>query len=137
MNISKALLVAGASIIFTVGLAACNKPGPAESAGKSLDQAAENAGNKMEDASKKLGEQSDKVGVALDDTTITTKVKAAILAEPGLRVLQINVDTKGGVTTLSGSVDSQPNSDRAKEIAGAVAGVKGVENQLVVKSSKG
>jgi hyperosmotically inducible protein len=136
MNISKRFLLAGVSIILLVGLAACNKPGPAEKAGKSIDQAAEKAGDKMEEASKTLGEQSDKAGVALDDTAITAKVKAAILAEPGLRVLQINVDTTNGVTTLSGSVDSQQSSDRAKEIAGAVAGVKSVVNQLVVKSAK-
>ena len=90
----------------------------------------------MDEASTKLGEQSDKAGEALDDAAITAKVKAAILAEPGLRVLQINVDTTKGVTTLSGSVDSQQNSDRAKEIAGAVVGVKGVENRLAVKSTK-
>jgi hyperosmotically inducible protein len=135
MNILNRFLLAGASIVFAVGLAACDKQGPAEKAGKSIDQAAENAGDKMDEASKKLGEQGDKAGVALDDTAITAKVKAAILAEPGLKVLQINVDTANGVTTLSGSVDSLQNSDRAKEIAGAVAGVKDVENRLVVKST--
>lgn len=135
MNISTRFLLAGASMILAVGLAACDKQHPAETAGKSIDQTAEKAGDKMDEASKKLGEQSGKAGEALDDAAITAKVKAAILAEPGLRVLQINVDTTKGVTMLSGSVDSQQSSDRAKEIAGAVAGVKGVENQLVVKST--
>lgn len=123
-------------MILAVGLAACDKKHPAETAGRSIDQTAEKAGDKMDEAAEKLGEQSDKAGAALDDTAITAKVKAAILAEPGLRVLQINVDTVKGVTTLSGSVDSQQSSDRAKEIAGAVAGVTGVENQLVVKSTQ-
>jgi len=122
-------------MIFAVGLAACDKQHPAETAGKSIDQATEKVGDKMDEASKKLGEQSGKAGEALDDAAITAKVKAAILAEPGLRVLQISVDTTKGVTTLSGSADSQQSSDRAKEIAGAVAGVKGVENQLVVKAT--
>jgi hyperosmotically inducible protein len=135
MNILKRFLLAGASIVFAVGLAACDKPGSAEKAGKSIDQAAENAGDEMDEASKKLGEQGDKAGVALDDTAITAKVKAAILAEPGLKVLQINVDTTKGVTTLSGTVDSLQSSDRAKEIAGAVSGVKDVDNRLVVKST--
>lgn len=141
MNISTRFLLAGAAMILAVGLAACDKQHPAETAGKSIDQATKKVGDKMDEASKKLGEQSGKAGEAgeageaLDDAAITAKVKAAILAEPGLRVLQINVDTTKGVTTLSGSVDSQQSSDRAKEIAGAVAGVKGVENQLVVKSA--
>ncbi len=136
MRISNRLLLTGISIIFAVGLAACDKEGPAETAGKSIDQAIEKADDKMDEASKKLGEQSDKAGEAIDDTAITTKVKAAILAEPGLKVLQINVDTMKGVTTLSGSVDSQQSSDKAKEVTAAVAGVKTVENQLVVKSTK-
>lgn len=135
MNISKSLLVIGASMIFTVGLAACDKKGPAETAGESIDQAAEKAGDKMGEAVNKLDEQSEKAGEAIDDAAITAKVKAVILAEPGLGVLQISVDTVQGVTTLSGTVDSQQNSDRAKDIASAVAGVKGVENQLVVKST--
>jgi len=121
-------------MILVIGLAACDKEHPAESAGRSIDQAADKAGDKMDQVSKNLGEQSDKVGEALDDTAITAKVKAAILKEPDLSVLRINVETTKGVTTLSGSVDSQQNSDRAKEIASAVAEVKEVDNQLVVKA---
>lgn len=136
MNISKRILLTGASIIFAIALAACDKKDSAETAGRSIDQATEKAGDKMDEAAKKLGEQSKKAGEALDDTTITAKVKAAILAEPGLKVLQINVDTMNGIAILTGSADSQQSSDRAKEIAGAVAGVKGVENQLVVKSTE-
>lgn len=136
MNISKRFLLVGVSMILVFGLSACDKKGPAETADKSIDQAAEKADDKMDETSKDIGDQSDKAGVAIDDTAITAKVKAAILAEPGLNVLQINVDTTKGVVTLSGSVDSQKISDRAKEIAGAVAGVKGIENQLVVKSTK-
>ena len=136
MNTSGKFLLAGASIVFAAGLAACDKPGPAENAGKSVDQAAGTVGEKMGEASRKLDEQSDKAGVALDDTAITAKVKAAILAEPGLGVLQIHVDTVNGVTTLTGSVDSQQHSDRAGEITGAVAGVTAVKNQLVVTSTQ-
>ena len=118
----------GVSMLLVVGLAACNKPGPAETAGKKIDQTAEKVGDKM-------GEQSAQAGVAMDDTAITAKVKAAIFAEPGLKTLQISVDTVKGVVTLSGSVDSRSNSDRAKQLAGAVAGVRDVENRLTVKSN--
>ncbi len=129
MNMSQSFKLISVSMLLLAGLAACNKPGPAETAGKKIDQTADKVGEKM-------GEQSAQAGVAMDDTAITTKVKAAIFAEPGLKTLQISVDTVKGVVTLSGSVDSRSNSDRAKELAGAVAGVKDVENRLVVKSNK-
>jgi hyperosmotically inducible protein len=121
------------SIALVAGLAACDKEGPAESAGKSIDQAVEKTGDKMEEVSKNLGEKSDTMGKSMDDTLITTKVKEAIFAEPGLKVLQITVNTTNGVVTLSGSVDSDENSERAKETAGKVAGVKSVNNELVLK----
>lgn len=129
-------LIAGLTLL-TVGLVACDKPGPAETAGKKIDQAVNDAGRQMgaasDDAAIKMAEQSEKAGVAINDTEITAKVKAAIFAEPGLKTLQISVDTVNGVVTLTGSVDSQANSDRAKALAGAVAGVSRVENRLALK----
>lgn len=129
-------LIAGLALL-TVGLVACDKPGPAETAGKKIDQAVNDAGRQMgaasDDAAIKMAEQSEKAGVAINDTEITAKVKAAIFAEPGLKTLQISVDTVSGVVTLTGSVDSQANSDRAKALAGAVAGVSRVENRLALK----
>lgn len=137
MKISENLKLVGISMLLAVGLAACDKPGPAETAGKKIDQTADQAGKKIGEAAdkvgEKLGEQGVKAGVAIDDAEITAKVKAAIFAEPGLKTLQISVDTVKGVVTLSGSVDTQPSSDRAKALAGAVAGVNEVENRLVVK----
>jgi osmotically-inducible protein OsmY len=79
-------------------------------------------------------EQSDKAGVAIDDAEITTKVKAAIFAAPGLKTLQISVDTIKGVVTLSGSVDTLASGELAKALAGAVTGVSRVKNQLVLVS---
>ena len=129
MKVSENFKLISISMLFVVGLAACDKPGPAETAGKKLDQTADKVGEK-------LGEQGAKAGVAIEDTEITAKIKAAIFAEPGLKTLQISVDTVKGVVTLSGSVDSLRSSDRAKALAGAVAGVKEVENRLVLKSTR-
>jgi osmotically-inducible protein OsmY len=140
MKILENCKLIGISMLFVVGLAACDKPGPAETAGKKIDQTVDKAGQKIGDAAdkagEKMGEQGAKAGVAIEDTEITAKVKAAIFAEPGLKTLQISVDTVKGVVTLSGSVNSLSNSDRAKALAGAVAGVHKVENRLVVKSSR-
>jgi len=77
---------------------------------------------------------TDKVAVVVDDSALTAKVKAALLAEPGLKSLQISVDTKNAAVTLSGSVDSTASRDRAKEVASSVAGVSTVVDQLTVKS---
>lgn len=127
-------------MLLVVGLTACDKPGPAETAGKKIDQTTENAGKKIgeatDNATLKMAEQSHKAGVAVDDAEITAKVKAAIFAEPGLKTLQISVDTVKGVVTLSGSVDTQQNSNSAKALAGAVAGVTDVENKLALKPNK-
>lgn len=128
MKVSGNLRLIGVSMLLVAGLSACDKPGPAETAGKKIDQTADKVGDK-------LGAQGAKAGVAIADTEITAKVKAAIFAEPGLKTLQISVDTVKGVVTLSGSVDTRSISNRAKELAGAVAGVKDVENRLVVKSN--
>ena len=132
MNIEKMQLTALA-MTLALALTACDKPNSAEKVGREIDQAAEKAGDKLDEASKKLGEQTAKTGTVIEDAAITTQVKSAILSEPGLKVLQINVDTVGAVVTLTGTVDAQASSDKAKQVAGAVSGVKQVENQLSVK----
>lgn len=72
-------------------------------------------------------------GGFIDDSVITTKVKTAILKDPELKVLQIDVETFKGVVQLSGFVDSRQTSNRAEEVASSVNGVKGVKNSLIVK----
>jgi hypothetical protein len=71
----------------------------------------------------------------IDDTMITTKVKAALLAEPGLKSAQINVATRDATVTLSGAVDSDIMRDRAKQIALSTEGVKNVVDNMSPKSS--
>ena len=72
-------------------------------------------------------------GEYIDDSAITTKVKAAIFEESTLKTLQISVKTNQGVVQLSGSVDSALSIRKASEVAGSVNGVVSVENDLVVK----
>jgi len=139
MKVAENIKLIGVSLLMVVGLAACDKPGPAETAGRKIDQTVDKVGEKIGSAADNVGDKLDaqtaKAGVAIDDAEITSKVKAAIFAEPGIKTLQVSVDTVKGVVTLSGSVDSQPISNRASELAGAVAGVSDVENRLVVKSN--
>jgi osmotically-inducible protein OsmY len=72
-------------------------------------------------------------GQYLDDSVMTTKVKAAIFGEESLKSLQINVKTYKGQAQLSGFVDSEQNATRAGEVARSVAGVASVKNDLIVK----
>ncbi len=78
-------------------------------------------------------QEHESTGQYIDDSVITAKVKAAILDEPSLKVFQINVETYQGVVQLSGFVDSAQSVKKAGEVAGSVAGVKEVKNDLVVK----
>lgn len=73
-------------------------------------------------------------GEYVDDSVITTKVKAKIFDDPKLKVLQINVETFKGTVQLSGFVNSAKASARAEKIAGSVKGVKSVKNSLIVKN---
>lgn len=72
-------------------------------------------------------------GQYVDDTVITTKVKAAILGEPGLKVAEINVETFKGVVQLSGFVNSREDIDAAVRVARSVNGVKAVKNDMQLK----
>ena len=72
-------------------------------------------------------------GAYMDDSWITTKVKTAILNEPSLKVLQINVETYKGVVQLSGFVDSAASMDKAVAVARSVEGVASVKNDMRLK----
>ena len=72
-------------------------------------------------------------GEFVDDSVITTKVKAAILKEPSLKSTEINVETFKGVVQLSGFVSSQADITRAVEVARDVNGVKSVKNDMRLK----
>jgi osmotically-inducible protein OsmY len=72
-------------------------------------------------------------GQYVDDSVVTTRVKAAIFDEMSLKTLQINVKTYEGTVQLSGFVDSVEHARKAGEIAERVEGVKDVKNDLIVK----
>ena len=72
-------------------------------------------------------------GEFVDNTVITTKVKAAIFNESSLKVSEINVETFKGSVQLSGFVDTKANIDKAGEIALRVKGVKSVKNDILLK----
>ena len=72
-------------------------------------------------------------GDAMGDAAITAKVKTALLADPDVKGLRVDVDTKDGVVTLTGNADNKTNLDRAAVVAKGIDGVKSVDNKLEAK----
>ena len=79
------------------------------------------------------GRTYESTGEYLDDSVITSKVKASILKDPKLKLLQINVETFKGVVQLSGFVNTNDSAKRAVDLTRRVKGVKQVNNSLIVK----
>ncbi|CAM3779061.1 Phospholipid-binding protein [Bordetella sputigena] len=82
------------------------------------------------------GKPKQSVGEYASDTVVTTKVKAAIVADKSLSALDIAVETNNGVVTLTGTVATAAQSDQATHVARGVEGVKQVKNNLKVDASK-
>ena len=72
------------------------------------------------------------VGETIDDATITTRVKTALLNDKDVGGLRIDVDTTLGVVSLSGVVRSQAEADKAVTVARQIGGVKDVRSTLQI-----
>ena len=73
------------------------------------------------------------LGENLDDTTITTTVKAKLATEKGTTLTRIQVNTNRGVVQLSGVVETGDDRARAEQVARGVGGVKDVVNNLQLR----
>jgi len=130
-----AAILAGTALVT----AGCGDRNSGQTVGQKVDRAADKVAASTERATDKVAASTEraaaKTGVVVEDATITTKVKSAVLAEPGLKTLQIGVDTKDGVVTLSGTVDTPVLKERAMQIAQQVDGVKSVVDNLAIKTT--
>lgn len=77
--------------------------------------------------------QREGTGEYVDDTVITTKVKAALAADPGVKATEVNVETFRGTVQLSGFVSSPEARQRAIEVARSTKGVRDVRNDMAIK----
>ncbi len=93
---------------------------------------AENQTSTNNDTSDNANKRS--VGVVVEDSVITTKAKAKILATEDLKSLQISVQTREGEVTLSGAVDNEAAKMKAEQVVSQIEGVKSVNNTLEVRS---
>lgn len=80
-----------------------------------------------------LTRTKESAGEYVDDSVITSKVKAALIADPVTKARQIEVETLKGTVQLSGFVSTAQEKDKAGEIARSVKGVVDVQNKLIVK----
>lgn len=95
----------------------------------SIDRSVDKIGNSIDKSMKK-------VDGFVDDSSITAKVKSALLNEKSISSSDIKVNTKSGVVTLSGFVSSTEQSTQADGVAKLVDGVKSVKNELSVQEDK-
>jgi hyperosmotically inducible periplasmic protein len=75
----------------------------------------------------------DSTGEYVDDATITTKVKSALLGDGAVKSFEIKVETFKGVVQLSGFVDTPDQKSAAEKDAASVSGVRDVKDDLAVK----
>jgi osmotically-inducible protein OsmY len=72
-------------------------------------------------------------GEYVDDVVLTTKVKASLLKDPDVSGFAVKVETFKGIVQLSGFVDNAAERDRAVELARRVAGVKDVQDSILLR----
>lgn len=81
------------------------------------------------------GADSDRsMGETVDDATIVAKVKSSLLSSSEVEGLDVNVDARNGVVTLSGTADTMAERSSAERLAKSADGVKSVDNKIVIKS---
>ena len=72
--------------------------------------------------------------VVLTDPAITASVKGKLLADPDVAGLRLDVDTRDGIVSLTGSVSTQAEKDEALRIARETDGVRSVEDRITIRA---
>lgn len=99
----------------------------------------EDVENTLEKREEALEEQREKnepkrsLGTVIDDATITTAIKLKFAKDDLVRAYKIDVDTKDGMVTLTGTVKSDQEAKRAIALAESEEGVKRVSSVLQIK----
>jgi len=86
--------------------------------------------SERQEARTEVRQATETAASTIDNAALTTKVKAAFLADELVKGTQVSVDSSNGVVTLSGTVDSAAHKVRAEQIARDVSGVTRVQNNL-------
>lgn len=73
------------------------------------------------------------VSQSIDDATISTRVKTALLNEPGVSFTKVDVETDHGVVTLTGTVGSKEEEQKVIAVSRGVKGVRDVKSSLQIQ----
>ena len=131
MALLKLTTVALASAL--VLLTACDQKETGTTAGEKVDNAVVEGKQESSKAGAYVEDKTSQTVQVVDDAAITTALKIKFVADADLKALDINVDTVGGVVTLTGMAPSATAKNRATEIARTVDGVSNVNNNLTVQ----
>ncbi|MBO1518585.1 molecular chaperone OsmY [Oceanisphaera pacifica] len=126
LSYSTVALVLSSALASTSVLADSHVTDKAEAVSNKAEQTVERSGDKLDKAANTAGQ-------FIDDSVITTKVKAELLSNDAIASGDISVDTEQGVVTLSGFVDNQKTALHAVELTENIEGVQSVEDKLNVK----
>lgn len=133
--LTKITSVAAVSAMMLLG-AGCDRKEADTTAGEKVDNAITNTQQEAKEAASTVENAAQNAGQSIEDAAITTAVKGKYVLDDELKAHDINVDTVGGVVTLTGAAPSDAAIERATTIAKTVDGVKDVTNQLTVKPVK-
>lgn len=122
-------------LLVGAGLAGCGKQGAASDATGAATNSSGGTGSSGASGagSSGTGAATSSAGAVIDDTMITTKLKAALLADTTLSGATISVETRNGEVVLTGAVDNPAQREHAAQIARALSGVKNVNNKLAMR----
>ena len=104
--------------------------GPRDVIGTSGEERAREAGEAVRD---RTSEAANTARRALEDGTLTSKIKAKMALDDTVKALDLNVDTANHVVTVSGTVRTRAERDRAIALARETAGVRDVVDRIVIK----
>ncbi|WP_148873252.1 molecular chaperone OsmY [Serratia marcescens] len=116
-------------LAMMLGTALMSGSALAESTMDKTQSAADSAGQKVDSS-------MSKVGNFMDDSSLTAKVKAALVDHDSIKSTDISVETNDKVVTLSGFVESQAQAEAAVKVAKGVEGVTSVSDKLHVRDDK-
>jgi osmotically-inducible protein OsmY len=119
-------------VVDKLSLATAEKPLPSPGDEKKSKSASENA----ERAKAHAKSVADRVGKEVSDTWITTKVQAMYFLDRDVKGMNIDVMTKAGVVTLTGTVATDATRQKAVADARSIEGVSQVIDKLTVKNGK-
>lgn len=125
------LIAVSASCLAALSLPACSRD-DSTTAGQGVDKTIDSVKAQAESAKTATKDAANRVSSSATDATITTKVNAALVADAGLKVMKVDVDTKDGRVSLMGTAPDEAARERATTMVKLIDGVTSVDNQLRV-----